>query len=262
VQSVFVDANGFDPVGDAGGAPDVGFVEASVLPDGNLESMIVGTWLDHSTLAVGEHISWLLDFGPGLADGPSGFDYLLELWHHAGFPQQWGLYTWKNGAWQPTPSSWVSLSTRGDGRVYWRMSLQVPDQSRTITLRAYTGSTATGGSDVAPNLSNPRLSVSLVPHGAEDPLLGCIFNGGCVAPANSLDPYGSAGGGDQLASGRVASNCSLATQNLRAIDRKISQVRAARRRAGGSARRRLDGQLRSLSSQRTRQAATATHLCG
>jgi hypothetical protein len=265
VQSVSVDANGLDNIGDSGGAPDVGKVQASVLPNGSAtrESVIVGTWLDHNTMAVGEHVSWLLDFGSGLADGPSGFDYLLELRHHAGYPEQWGLYTWIDGQWQSAPSSWVTLAKQSEGRVYFRMNLAVPDQRADITMRVYTGSTITGGSDVAPDLVAPRLILPLAPHGAQDPLLGCTFAGGCVAPANSLDPYGAGGGGDQLANGRVSSNCNLGTQTLRSIDRQISQVQSKLRHARSArTRRTLNGQLRSLKAQRARQASSTAHLCG
>jgi hypothetical protein len=265
VQSVYVDANGLDNIGDSGGAPDVGKVQASVLPNGNAphESVIVGTWLDHNTMAVGEHVSWLLDFGSGLADGPSGFDYRLELWHHAGYPEQWNLFTWINGQWEPTPSSWVTLAKQLDGRVYFRMNLVVPDQRAVITMRVYTGSTITGGSDVAPDLVAPRLNIPLTPHGAQDPLLGCTFAGGCVAPANSLDPYGAEGGGDQTASGRVSSSCDLATKALRSIDRQISQVQSKLRHAHSArTRRALNGQLRSLRARRGGQASSTGHLCG
>jgi hypothetical protein len=265
VQSVSVDANGLDNIGDSGGAPDVGKVQASVLPNGSAtrESMIVGTWLDHNTMAVGEHVSWLLDFGSGLADGPSGFDYLLELEHHPGYPEQWNLYTWINGQWQPSPSSWVTLAKQPGGRVYFRMNLSVPDQRATISMRVYTGSTITGGSDIAPDLVAPRLIIPLSPHGAQDPLLGCTFAGGCVAPANSLDPYGAAGGGNQLANGNVSSSCNLGTQNLRSIDRQVSQVQSKLRhtRSAGT-RRRLNSQLRSLRARRARQASSTAHLCG
>jgi hypothetical protein len=261
---VYVTLASLDPIGDAGGAPDVGKVVDAVLLDGTDEKLIVGTWLDHSTMAVGEHVSWLLDFGPGVADGPSGFDHLLELWHHAGYPQQWNFFKWAGGAWHPTQSGSIKLATHPDGRVYWSMELTVPDQSANITLRTYTGSTATGGTDQAPDLSSPRLVISLQPHGLVDPLKYCTYAGGCVLPANEMSPYGPQGGGsDQLAQGGIRSSCGLATRALQSTDRKIRSVSASRRRTRSKrTRRRLDGELRSLRSRRAGQARTVSRVCG
>jgi hypothetical protein len=254
-----VSLDSLDPVGDAGGAPDINWVTASVFAvDDSRVTVRVGTWLDHSDLAADEEAHWTLDIRDG--GSATGADLLFQFWGHDFAPDTWQIYKWQDTDWVPIEVNNSALATYADGRVYWQLNLVYGPSTnrRPGLLRAYTGKGE--AIDRAPD--SGRITVEMTPHGNPDPLEGCYYDGGCVSPASSVDT-GEHHNGDPVGRGNTPSaTCSRARSALSAIDSKIAGARAALRRAHSArARRRARARLRSLRPQRVTQQALVNTKC-
>jgi len=259
-----VPVDAFDAIGDANGAPDIGKVLASVLAvDANRVTVRVGTWLDHSELTEDEEAHWTLDLGSG--GSPTGADLLFQFWGHDGWPDTWQVYKWQDTDWVPIEVNNSALATYPDGRVYWQLNIILgnPANPGTAWLRAYTGKGEGAGKaiDRAPN--DGRLAVSLSPHGNQDPLEGCTWDGGCVGGAAGVNPGGVGQNPDPVGRGNhVSASCLAAQSALNAVNRKLSRARSALRRARtAAAKRRARARVRSVRAQHASQQRVVDSKC-
>ena len=250
VSDVQVDVAGFDAVGDAPQAPDIGKVQHSVLPNAAYRTVVIGVWLNRSDLAEGERVDVYLDWKAN-SGGLFGGDHRFVLHGHAPSPDLYETQGWNGVQWIGAALRNPSVSVFGNGRVYFGVDFDpgtsTPENPAGIGLRV---SSAPGVPnaliDYAPDTNLPNIGFSLEPHGLPDPLDGCTYSGGCVGPASGPGNFGpspntpggapSAGGG--TSGGRPSTACSRARRKARVAGRKLASARARLRRAHSRAQRR------------------------
>jgi hypothetical protein len=271
-QSASVPGDAFDTLEDAGYAPDVAMINASVQANGAYRKVVFGTWLRSSDLVAGDIAAWQIDTVAGAGQPSFGGEYLISVTGYDGQPDRWSTFEWRDGAWASQALRDFRLWTTPDGKIYWEIDFSTtstPAAPQYIGIRTITQYTygSQWWRDYAPN--DHTFGVSLEPFGLPDPLEGCTYPGSCVGGASGVGAYGPGentnggsspgGAGGSQSSG---SSCADARRALRAAGTKLRKAKAAKRRARtGAARRRKARAVKRLSQRRARLARAVAAQC-
>ena len=272
VSPIFVDARGFDPVGDSPDAPDIGKVQHTVLPNGAFRRVAIGVWLNRSDLAEGERVAVYFNWAAG-GELYFGGDGLFVLHGHTPSADAYATYLWDGGQWVTAAFRNPGVETFGDGRLYFRVDFDpagsTPEAPRWVELRVSSLPGPAGGLiDYAPDAGQTNIRFSLEPHGLPDPLEGCSYDGGCVGPASGPSKFGPApnsgggGGPAEGASGGKSAECKRARRKVRAAGRRLSRARVALRHADrGAETRRLRSKVRRFERRHAALKRSAAAKC-